>query len=123
MAEESSRSSHELLPTELIEQILEKGRRSKFEITEEIANAGSTLAEIEQARGEARGRELGAAKGMRRALVTVLTRKFGTIPSDVEAAVAGADIATLDTWLGVAATAAGLADVGIVGSTAPADSP
>jgi hypothetical protein len=99
---------------ELIELVQERARQSKFHVREEIVNVGATLAEIERKRGEARGRALGEAEGRRQALVTVLTRRFGALPEEVEAAVAAADAATLDAWLAAAATAAALSDVGIV---------
>src|SRR5205823_3876894 len=55
----------------------------------------------------------GETRGLRRALETVLMRRFGGLPPAVEAALAAADLDTLDEWLRAAVTADTLTEVGI----------
>lgn len=108
---------HRRSEPELLDLIEERARQSKFRFREEVFHVRATLAEIErergEAQGEARGRALGEAEATRRALLTVLTRRFGVLPPEIEAAVAAASTETMTAWLEVAATASSLTDVGI----------
>lgn len=108
--------------TQLGRLIREQAEESKFRLNEEVERMGKTMAQLVEERGEAKGRAegraegemRGEAKGLRRALETVLLRRFGALPPAVEAALAVADLDTLDGWLRAAATANTLAEVGIV---------
>jgi hypothetical protein len=97
--------------------IEEHARASKFRVRDEVAQMGKTMAQLVEERGEARGRAegeaRGEARGLRRALEAVLSTRFGPLPPEIEAAVATADLDTLDAWLRRAARAERLAEVGI----------
>jgi hypothetical protein len=94
----------------LAELLVEQAQQSKFRERSEVAAMGKSILEQVEARGEARGEE----SGIRQALVTVLARRFGALPPEVEAALKGADVPTMSAWLATAATASSLAEVGIV---------
>lgn len=72
-------------------------------IKEELMTAGEVLIE--------RGRVQGELKGERRALLTVLTTRFGSLPAPVVAQVNAADLAQLDVWIRRGVTAATLDEV------------
>jgi hypothetical protein len=93
---------------ELGELVIEQARQSKFGERQEVTRMGLTIIEQAEARGEARM--------LRSALERVLLRRFGDLPDDVVAALAVADVATMNAWLDAAATAASLAEVGILSS-------
>jgi hypothetical protein len=98
---------------ELASLLLEQAHQSKFGQREEVTRMGLNLLEQAEARGEARGAE----NALRLALRTVLTTRFGPLPPEIESALALADQATMDTWLGRAANAATLEEVGIPAET------
>jgi hypothetical protein len=94
----------------LAELLVERARRSKFGKRGEVVEMGRSILEQERAEGEERG----IRQATRQALVTVLERRFGALPREVEAALEGADVVTMSAWLATAATAASLTEVGIV---------
>jgi hypothetical protein len=95
---------------ELMEVVFEKARKSKFREKEEFADAGPTIAQQIAAEGEARGE----ARGVRSALRRVLETRFEEIPAEIDDALAGADVGTLDCWLTRALTATTLDETGIL---------
>ena len=68
-----------------------------------------TMAEFCRAQGEATGE----VRGLRRALETVLTERFGGVPPEVRRALERANTETLEVWYRMALTAATLEEVGI----------
>jgi hypothetical protein len=100
---------HRREEAELGELVVEQARQSKFGDRQEVTRMGLTIIEQAEARGEARGE----ARMLRSALERVLLRRFGELPGAVEAALAVADVATMNAWLDAAATAASLDEVGI----------
>jgi hypothetical protein len=95
----------------------EKARASKFREREEVARMGKTMAQVvaerAEARGEARGRADGEARGLRRALEGLLASRFGDLEPGIAAALAAADLDTLDQWFRHALGAETLAEIGI----------
>jgi hypothetical protein len=96
---------HRRKERELMDVVFEKVRDSKFREKEEISDTGPTLWEQMQAEGEARG--------LRHALQQVLQVRFGAIPEEIETAIAGANVQTLDRWFARALTATTLDETGI----------
>jgi hypothetical protein len=90
---------------DLVDEVVEQARQSKFGTQERITTMGLSIAEQWKAEGE--------AKATRLALRTVLTARFGALPAAVEAALVAASVATMTRWLRRAATAATLEEVGI----------
>ena len=82
---------------------------SRFRLREELTQMGKTMAQVVAERGRAEGEVV----GLRRAVEGVLESRFGPLPADVEAALARADLDTLDGWLRRAATAPSLEAIGI----------
>ena len=63
------------------------------------------------AKGEAKGEIKGRAEGLASAVVAVLESRFQSVPADLNAGIRGTtDLATLQAWVPVAATAPTLAD-------------
>jgi hypothetical protein len=60
------------------------------------------------AQGEAIGEELGEVKGQAKALLLVLERRYGPLPSDLRRRVSEAKAAQLEVWLERAADGATL---------------
>jgi hypothetical protein len=104
--------------TELERLIEERARASKFRLKVEVAQMGKTMAQVveerAEERGEKRGEARGEARGLRRALETVLESRFGPLSPEIKAALAAADLDTLDGWLRRAAQAESLADLGVL---------
>jgi len=120
--------------TELEPLVRESARRSKFHLKEEVEQLGKTMAQLVEERGRAQGREEGRAEGeargraegeargraegealgLRGALQTALETRFGAISPRVRAALATADLDTLDGWFRRALTAESMEEVGIV---------
>lgn len=90
--------------------VFEKARESKFREQEELTDTEPTIAQMLAAEGEARG--------LRHALQQVLQIRFGEIPEEIDAAIASADVETLDRWHSRALTATTIDETGIL--TAPA---
>jgi hypothetical protein len=99
-------------------QIMERTRASKFGVQREVGEMVQSMAQYVEARGieigEARGEARGRETALRGALVTVLTARFGEVAPEVVAALDAADVDQLNRWLPLAATAESLSAVGIV---------
>ena len=63
--------------------------------------------------GETRGIEIGKAGPMRSALLTLLTARFGELPSGVSQAIEAATTEQVESWFTIAVTATSLEAVGI----------
>jgi flagellar biosynthesis/type III secretory pathway protein FliH len=61
--------------------------------------------------GMQQGRQEGEKKGEALALQRLLTKRFGTISSDVTAKIAGATVEQIEAWFDLAIDAAQIADV------------
>jgi hypothetical protein len=59
------------------------------------------------------GEIIGASRSLRDALRLVLTERFGEVPPEYDAAIAGADLDQLNDWLRIAITAPTLHAAGI----------
>jgi hypothetical protein len=100
--------------------ISEKARASKFRLREEVERMGKTMAQVVEERAAARGRQEGRAEGrlegererLRWALARLLESRFGELDAATTAALAAADLDTLDAWFRRALTAATLAEIG-----------
>jgi putative YhgA-like transposase len=91
--------------------IIEQVRQSHFSEKERVATMGLSIAQQLEARGEARA--------MRSSLEAFLAARFGPLPETVRQAIAAASPETVSGWIPRAATAATLAEVGILGSPPP----
>jgi len=102
---------------ELIALIQEQARQSKFREREEWQQMEQTYAEYLEERGKTvglvEGERTGAQRSLRDALRTVLTTRFGSVPSEVEIVIAAADLDRLNDWHRIAITAPTLQAVGI----------
>jgi hypothetical protein len=63
--------------------------------------------------GREKGIEIGKAVGVRNTLVTLLTARFGELPSSVSRVIEAATTERLESWFAVAVTAVSLEAVGI----------
>jgi hypothetical protein len=81
---------------------------------QEVHVMGQTMAQYLEEKGEKKGQKQGRVKGLQDALLLLLEAKFGTVPSDTEAAIrATTKLRQLKEWVRCAASAATLKDVEI----------
>lgn len=93
--------------------ILEQAQQSKFYEQEEVWTM-YTLVDRWLDEGRAKGEITGKQQGLRSALETVLTEKFGALPEAAQAALNAASLDTLNDWLKAFIHADSLQDMGIL---------
>jgi hypothetical protein len=101
----------------LSEEIRQQARASKFRVREEVIAMSQTMAEYVEERAEraaAEAAERASKQTARDMLKTILTARFGKVPTNVEAAIEKADVETMNAWAQTAATAETLDEVGIL---------
>ncbi len=94
---------------ELSRQIRDWSGQSKFQDRKEAEHMAMTMAQECEARGEARGE----VRGLSKALISVLSTRFGTVPPEIQLAVERANGEMLQRWIVAAASASTLDGVGI----------
>jgi predicted transposase YdaD len=82
-------------------RFLERSRREKImrHFTQEIEAIGEARGRAEgKAQGRVEGKAQGRVEGQGRALLRLLERRFGTVPSRLRERIATADVASIEAW-------------------------
>jgi predicted transposase YdaD len=87
-------------------ELLEESEKMRY-----VSSVEQVLIERVMQQGMQQGRQEGEKKGEALALQRLLTKRFGTISSDVTAKIAGATVEQIEAWFDLAIDAAQIADV------------
>ncbi|HZP82394.1 MAG TPA: hypothetical protein VFB21_12205 [Chthonomonadaceae bacterium] len=101
----------------LSEEITQQAIASKFRVREEVVAMSQTMAEYVEERAASAAAEAAERANRQTArdmLKTILTARFGKVPTNVEAAIEKADVETMNAWAQTAAIAETLDEVGIL---------
>ena len=91
--------------TELVRQAIEGYEasvmvpRDMMEMRSMLANLGETWKKRWLAEGEAKGEAVGEARGEAKALIRLVEKRFGPLPTDIRERVLSADATSIEAWL------------------------
>ena len=91
--------------TELVRQVIEGYEasvmvpRDMMEMRSMLANLGETWKKRWLAEGEAKGEAVGEARGEAKALIRLVEKRFGPLPTDIRERVLSADATSIEAWL------------------------